>query len=77
MDPCDASSTREFLEAVIAAFAVLGGLMAYFSGYSAATSIAESQPPHVVAQRINEGVGEGFVKGVFPAILALIIVVWS
>lgn len=25
----------------------------------------------------DEGVGEGFVKGVFPAILALIIVVWS
>jgi hypothetical protein len=77
MDPCDTGSTRELLEAVIAAFAVLGGLMAYFSGYAAATSIAESQPPHVVAQRINEGAGEGFVKGVFPAILALIIVVWN
>jgi hypothetical protein len=77
MAPCDAGSTRELLEAVVAAFAVLGGLMAYFSGYSAAQAIAQSQPPHVVAQQVNEGVGEGFVKGVLPAILALIIVVWS
>jgi hypothetical protein len=77
MAPCDAGSTRELLEAMIAAFAVLGGLMAYFSGYLAAQGLAESQPPHVVAQRVNEGIGEGFIKGVLPAILALIIVVWN
>jgi hypothetical protein len=76
MVPAEAGSARELLEAVIAAFAVLGGSMAYFSGYNAAVALAEGQLADVVAQRINEGIGEGFVKGALPAIAALIIVVW-
>ena len=73
----DPSSARELLEAIIAAFSVLGGGMAYFSGYYAAQALARHQPPRVVAQRINEGIGEGF-KSVSPlSILALIIVVWN
>jgi membrane protein YqaA with SNARE-associated domain len=77
MAPVEASSARELLEAAVAAFSVLGGFMAYWSGYFAARAIAENQPPHVLAQRVNEGIGEGFLKGSLPAILALIIVVWS
>jgi hypothetical protein len=77
MGPIEAGSARELVEAVVTAFAVLGGFMAYFSGYLAAQALAERQPPHVVAQRVNEGIGEGFVKGALPAISALIIVVWS
>jgi hypothetical protein len=77
MTPVDAGSARELLEAVVAAFAVLGGSMAYFSGFLAAQALAERQLPDVLAQRINEGIGEGFVKGALPAVVALIIVVWS
>jgi hypothetical protein len=73
----DADNARELLEATIAAFAVLGGFMAYYSGYFAAQALAEGQPPPLVAQRINEGIGEVFVNGALPAIAALIIVVWS
>lgn len=51
--------------------------MAYYSGYFAAQALAEGQPPPLVAQRINEGIGEVFVNGALPAIAALIIVVWS
>lgn len=77
MAPVEADSARELLEAAVTAFSILGGAMAYFSGYLAAQAIYEHQPPHVVAQRVNEGIGEGFTKGALPAILALIIVVWS
>jgi hypothetical protein len=77
MTPIEAGNARELLEAVVTAFALLGGSMAYFSGYLAARALAENQLPHVVAQRVNEGLGEGFVRGALPAIVALIIVVWS
>ena len=77
MAPIDSESAREFLEAIIAASSVLGGGMAYFSGFYAARALAEEQSAEFVAQRINEGVGEGF-KWVSPfSIVALIIVVWS
>jgi hypothetical protein len=77
MAPIDPSGAREFLEAIIAAFSLLGGGMAYFSGHFAARALAQHQPPEVVAQRINEGIGEGFVYGSLPAIVALMIMVWS
>jgi hypothetical protein len=77
MAPLEAGDARELLEAAVAAFSVLGGSMAYFSGYFAAQALSEHQPPHLVAQRVNEGMGEGFVKGALPAIAALIIIVWS
>ncbi|HEX6688873.1 MAG TPA: hypothetical protein VF085_09445 [Solirubrobacterales bacterium] len=77
MVPAEAADARELLEAVVAAYAVLGGSMAYFSGFLAAQALSERQPPHVVAQKINEGIGGGFIKGALPAIAAIIIVVWS
>lgn len=77
MTPVEAESARHLLEGAIAAFSVLGGAMAYLSGYFAAQALAERQPPHVVAQRINEGIGEGFAWGSSPAVVALIIVLWS
>lgn len=40
----DPTTAREFLEGVIAGFAVLGGIMAYFSGYEASKALAEDQP---------------------------------
>jgi hypothetical protein len=77
VDPIDATSTREFLEAIVTAFSLLGGGMAYLSGYYAAQAMAQQQPPEIVAQRVNEGVGDGF-KWISPlSIIAFIIVVWS
>lgn len=77
MVPGDPAGIRELLEGAIAAFSILGGVMAYLSGYYAAQALRQHRPPQVVAQRINEGVGEGFIGGSLPAIIALIIVVWS
>lgn len=77
MIPIDPSAARELLEAFVAAFAVLGGVMAYFSGFEAFSAIARNQPPTAVAQSINEGVGDGFGLGAPAAIVALMIMGWG
>ncbi len=77
MAPIDATGAREFLEAIIAAFSVLGGGMAYFSGFSASQALAQGQSAESVAHRINEGIAEGFELTSPLSIVALIIVVWT
>jgi len=62
---------------MIAAFSFLGGGMAYLSGRYAAQALAQQRPPAFVAQRVNEGVGEGFKLGSSLAIVAFMIMVWS
>jgi hypothetical protein len=73
----DAGSARSLIEAAVVAISVLGGMMAYFSGYAAAQAISEQQPPDILSQQINEGIGEGFSWGWPAAILALIIMMWT
>ena len=77
MFPFDPGSARELLEAAVTAVSILGGAMAYCSGYSASQAMAEGQPPDVLSQRINEGIGEGFMAGWPVAIVALIIGIWT
>jgi hypothetical protein len=74
--PIDPASAREFLEAIIAAFSVLGGVMAYFSGYAAYRGLREESTLTNVADDINQGLGVGFALGVPSAILALMIMGW-
>jgi hypothetical protein len=73
----EVSQTRDLLDAIIAAFAMLGGTMAYFSGFAAAQAEADGEPPVVVNDRINEGIAEGFRLGAPFAVIALIIAVWA
>jgi hypothetical protein len=75
--PVDATDTRELLEAAVTAVSVLGGAMAYKSGYSATQAMAERQPPDILGQRVNEGLGEGFAAGWPPAVLAYILEAWT
>jgi len=56
---------------------VLGGGMAYFSGFAASQALAQGQAPELVAHRVNEGVAEGFELASPLSIVALIIVVWT
>jgi hypothetical protein len=76
MAPIDPNGARELLEAIIAAFSVLGGGMACFSGFRAAQALAEKQPPDVVAHSINEGIAEAFETFSPLSMLALIIMGW-
>lgn len=73
----DPSGAREFLEAIIAAFSVLGGGMAGLSGFRAAEALNQGQPPAVVAYRINQGIGFGYETFSPLSILALIIMLWT
>jgi hypothetical protein len=73
----DAAGARELVEAAVVAFSVLGGVMAYLSGYFAAEALSHDQPPGVLARRVNEGIGQGFKWGSLAAVFALIIMVWT
>ena len=65
------------LEALFAAFSVLGGYMAYLSGYYASQALAQGSPPDVISQRVNEGLALGFRFAAPLSIVALIIMVWT
>ena len=73
----DPGSVREFLEAIIAAFSILGGGMAAFSGFRAADAVTKGQSPAIVAQRINEAIAFGYETFSPLSILALGIMLWS
>ncbi|HEX2097098.1 MAG TPA: hypothetical protein VHF50_07005 [Solirubrobacterales bacterium] len=73
----DALAAREYLEGIVAAFSVLGGAMAYSSGFGAARALLIGSPPEVLAHQVNEGIAWGFLYGSSLATLALIIMVWT
>ncbi|HET6570799.1 MAG TPA: hypothetical protein VFG58_04855 [Solirubrobacterales bacterium] len=77
MAPIDADSVRTLLEAIIAGFAVLGGAMAYFSGFEAFIALRRSQSQTIVTERINRGLGVGFAVGAPFALMALMIMSWT
>jgi hypothetical protein len=77
MAPADPESARSLLEAVVAAFSVLGGGMAYLSGYYASQALAQGQSSEFVAQRVNEGLALGFRVASPASVIALIIMAWN
>jgi hypothetical protein len=77
MPPHAAGDPRELIEAVISAASILGGAMAYCSGFRAAQAKGEGRTPEGLANSVNEGVAEGFQWGLPLAAITLIIVAWS
>ena len=77
MTPIDPNGAREFLEALIAGFSMLGGVMAYFSGFEAYRALTQNESPSTVAHSINEGIGIGFEIGAPAALLTLMIIEWT
>lgn len=77
MATIDPSGARELLDALITAFSVLGGGMAYASGFYASQAFIQRQPPEVVARRVNEGLAVGFLGASPISVFAIIIAVWS
>lgn len=73
----DASEVRDLLNAAVTAVSVLGGAMAYTSGYFASRAMSEDQSPEILGQRVNEALGNGFNWGWPAALDALIIGVWT
>jgi hypothetical protein len=68
---------NQLIETAVTAVSVLGGEMAYCSGYAAVRALSEEQPPDLLSQQINEGLAEGFSWGWPSAIVALIIKIWT
>ena len=77
MFPIEPGDARELIEAAVTAISVLGGAMAYCSGYFASQAVSEEQPPEILSQRVNEGLAQGFSWGWPTAIVALIIKIWT
>jgi hypothetical protein len=77
MLPLDATDARELLTAAVTAVSVLGGAMAYTSGYFASQATSEGQPAEVLGQLVNEALGRGFDWGWPAAVVALIIGIWT
>ena len=75
--PIDPRIAREFLEALVAGFSVLGGVMAYASGYAASQASARGEAPSGIAHSINEGISDGFEYGVPAALVAFMIMGWA
>lgn len=71
------SEFGELVQSTVTAVSILGGAMAYMSGYHAARALAGGDPPELAAARINEGLGLGFSAGFPLAVLVLIIEGWS
>jgi hypothetical protein len=69
-------SIRGLIEAAVTAVSVLGGVMAWQSGFAAAQAMSQRQTPAVLTRWINEGIGEGFLWGAPLAVLAFIILLW-
>jgi len=77
MTSLDPTEARKLIEAIVAAFSVLGGGMAYSSGLAAAQALADEGSPDTVAHRVNEGIAHGFEQASPMSIAALIIVLWT
>lgn len=75
--PISPDVAREFLEALVAGFSVLGGVMAYANGYAANQALARGETPSGATHSINEGISDGFEYGVPAALVAFMIMGWT
>ena len=73
----DTTEFSALVQSAITAVSILGGAMAYTSGYHAARALAWDYPPELSSAYINEGLGLGFVAGFPLAILVLMIEAWT
>lgn len=48
------------MEAIVTAFSVLGGGMAYWSGFAAAQALADGETPDALAYAVDRGIAEAF-----------------
>lgn len=73
----DALLISAFLDAAIAAFSVLGGIMAAYSGLRAAVFYLPARTVEGLGDEINKGIAIGFVLGTLPALMAAVLPIAS
>jgi hypothetical protein len=77
MAALDPGGLHTLIETAVTAVSVLGGAMAYASGFAAAQGVAAGDSPQQLSARINEALAKGFVYGGPLSALALIIEGWT
>ncbi len=70
MAAIDVLSAHDWVELLIGAVSVLGGSMAFFSGFEAWQAEIEGAAVTEVAARVNHGLAHGFYVGVRAALFA-------
>ena len=73
----DPESVRELLEVVFAAFAMLGGLMAYYTGLAANRGERRGASPEITTKWIHAGMARGLREAPFWAFITAMILVWT
>lgn len=71
-----AGELQSVVQSAITAVSLLGGAMAYMSGYRAARARNKGCDSDTLAQAINVGLTEGFVAGIPVAAFVAILELW-
>jgi hypothetical protein len=71
------SEVHSTIESIVTAVSILGGAMAYESGLAAVKTMAANRPARVLSQRVNEGLGVGFLWGAPLALVISIVFIWT
>lgn len=71
-----AEEFQELVQSAVTAVSILGGAMAYMSGYRAAWALIENHTPDTLAHTVNVGLAEGFIAGVPLAFGVTILEIW-
>jgi hypothetical protein len=66
---------RILLDATVVAVSILAGVMACLSGYAASKALSAQASAEILALRINEGIGVGFIVGVPLGSISFIIAI--
>jgi hypothetical protein len=77
MAAINAEGFSELVDATVTAVSILGGAMAYTSGFAATQGLIERCDPAELAERINVGIARGFLVGAPVSALTLIIEGWA
>lgn len=71
-----AEEFQELVQSAVTAVSILGGAMAYMSGYNAARALIEDRQPDTLSHAINVGLAEGFIAGMPLALIVTILEIW-
>lgn len=71
----DPGGLKNLIEAAVTAVSVLGGFMAYLSGYAASKAVAARAPAEVVAEQLNRGLASGFDWGAWIGLIAFVAII--
>jgi len=73
----DVEALKAMVEAAISAASVLGGAIAYQTGFAAADAVSREASPQTLSEELNVGVAYGFQWGAPLSASVLILMGWT